>query len=60
MSTDSDHHPKKLAVPPLVGQEIQDHLGSKLKATYDDLVSQPVPDKFKQLLDELARREKQQ
>jgi Anti-sigma factor NepR len=43
-----------------VGQHIQDHLGRKLKASYDELVRQPVPDKFQQLLDELQRREKQQ
>jgi Anti-sigma factor NepR len=43
-----------------VGQEIQNHLGRKLKATYDDLVQQPVPDKFRQLLDELERQEKKQ
>jgi hypothetical protein len=60
MSANNNDHPEKPAAPHPVGKEIQDHLGRKLKATYEDLVSQPVPDKFKQLLDELARREKQQ
>jgi hypothetical protein len=41
-------------------QAIQNHLGRKLQATYDDLVQQPVPDKFRQLLDELERQEKKQ
>jgi hypothetical protein len=43
-----------------VDQAIQHHLGRKLKATYDDLVGQPVPDKFHQLLDELERQETEQ
>jgi hypothetical protein len=43
----------------IVGQDIQNYLGRKLKASYDDLVRQPVPDKFRQLLEELERREKE-
>lgn len=39
---------------------IQKHLGRKLQATYNDLVNQPVPDKFRQLLDELEQQEKKQ
>lgn len=42
----------------VIGRDIQGHLGQKLKASYDDLVRQPVPDKFRQLLEELERREK--
>ena len=45
---------------PAVGEDIQKHLGRKLKAAYDELVRQPVPDTFRQLLDELDRREKKQ
>ena len=45
---------------PQLDQAIQKHLGRKLQATYNDLVNQPVPDKFRQLLDELERQEKQQ
>jgi Anti-sigma factor NepR len=45
---------------PMLDQAIQQHLGRKLQATYNDLVSQPVPDKFRQLLDELERQEKKQ
>ena len=43
---------------PTVDQGIQRHLGRKLKASYDDLIKQPVPDKFRQLLDDLERQEK--
>ncbi len=41
-----------------IDREIQKHLGQKLKASYDDLVRQPVPDKFRQLLEELELRGK--
>ena len=40
--------------------DIQGYLGRKLKASYDELVRQPVPDKFRQLLEELERREKKE
>jgi Anti-sigma factor NepR len=43
-----------------IGSDIQGHLGRKLKASYDELVRQPVPDKFRQLLEELERREKKE
>ena len=43
---------------PAVDDEIQLHLGQKLKDTYADLIKQPVPDKFRQLLEDLEREEK--
>jgi hypothetical protein len=43
---------------PILGQDIQSHLGRTLKASYEEMVRQPVPDKFHQLLKELERREK--
>lgn len=43
---------------PILGQDIQSHLGRTLKASYEEIVRQPVPDKFHQLLKELERREK--
>jgi Anti-sigma factor NepR len=43
---------------PALGQDIQSHLGRTLKASYEDMIRQPVPDKFHQLLKELERREK--
>ena len=45
---------------PVVDEDIQKHLGRKLKASYDELVRQPVPDAFRQLLEELERKEKNQ
>lgn len=41
-------------------RHIYGHLGRKLKESYDDLVRQPVPDKFRKLLEELERKEKGQ
>lgn len=43
---------------PELDAKIQRHLGQKLKASYDDLIRQPVPDKFRELLEELERKEK--
>jgi Anti-sigma factor NepR len=43
---------------PILGQDIQSHLGRTLKASYQEMIRQPVPDKFHQLLKELERREK--
>jgi hypothetical protein len=43
---------------PEVDQITQGHLGRKLRAAYDEIVRQPVPDKFLKLLEELERREK--
>ncbi len=45
---------------PAIDQRIQGHLGRKLKESYEELVRQPVPDKFHQLLEELERQEKKQ
>ncbi len=40
---------KKDKVPPLP-TDVQARIGEKLKAMYDEVVSQPVPDRFKELL----------
>jgi hypothetical protein len=39
--------------------QLQAHLGRTLKAVYDALVEEPVPQKLLQLLDELERKEKE-
>jgi len=36
---------------------VQAHLGRKLKAAYKALVDEPVPNKFRKLLDELESKE---
>jgi hypothetical protein len=40
-----------------VDAKIRMHLGRKLKSAYQNLVDEPVPDKFVKLLDELRRKE---
>lgn len=36
-----------------VQMQVQDHIGRQLRAVYDDLLSQPVPDRFLELLQQL-------
>lgn len=44
-------------VPPqTLGLDVQAHLGRQLRAVFDDLARQPVPDRFVQLLDALERK----
>jgi hypothetical protein len=38
-------------------RDIQAHLGRQLRALYDEVANQPVPDRFRMLLDELQRKE---
>ena len=40
---------------PSLDRGIQDHIGSKLRAMYDELRDQPVPDHFADLLRHLDR-----
>ena len=37
------------------GSELGDQIGHKLKAMFKDVVAEPVPEKFRQLLEELER-----
>lgn len=39
-----------------LNSEAQSQIGEKLKALYDDVVNQPIPDRFRELLDQLDRR----
>jgi hypothetical protein len=43
-----------------VDGELQAHIGRKLKAAYDDILGQPVPDRFLELLKALEEKEKGQ
>jgi hypothetical protein len=36
--------------------DVQAHLGRQLRAVYDEMASQPVPDRFIQLLDALEKK----
>jgi len=40
-----------------LGPELQAHIGRQLRAVYDEVAQQPVPDRFLQLLDELERKQ---
>jgi hypothetical protein len=42
---------------PAMDSELQAHIGRHLKASYEDVLNQPVPDRFHQLLEALDRRE---
>ncbi|MEQ1652421.1 MAG: NepR family anti-sigma factor [Hyphomicrobium sp.] len=43
---------------PVLSPEIQRALGTRIRAAYGELVREPLPDKFKLLLDQLAQSEK--
>ncbi|MFZ4531375.1 MAG: NepR family anti-sigma factor [Alsobacter sp.] len=38
------------------GSDMQSHIGRQLRAIYDGVVAQPVPDRFLELLNELEQR----
>ena len=44
------------AAPAKLDAALQGHIGRYLRHLSDDVVQQPVPDRFKQLLDELERK----
>ena len=43
---------------PEIDQPVQAHLGEQLKRYFSTIVSEPVPDRFANLLDELEKRER--
>lgn len=36
--------------------ELGEHIGRKLRAMFEDVAAEPVPEKFRELLDELERK----
>lgn len=40
---------------PALQPHVQDHIGRQLRAIYDDLLNQPVPDRFKELMEKLDK-----
>ena len=36
---------------------IHEHIGRQLRGIFDEVVTQPVPEKFRRLLDELERKQ---
>jgi hypothetical protein len=45
----------ELGAEPTLDREIQARIGDKLRAMYDELLEQPVPDRFADLLDRLGQ-----
>ena len=46
----------ELSPEPSLDRAIQERIGDSLRAMYDDLVQQPVPDRFVELLSRLEKR----
>lgn len=45
---------------PTLGREVRSKIGQQLRAVYDDVVSQGVPDRFRELLDRLEQQKKKE
>ena len=43
---------------PEIDSELQAHIGRHLKASYDDILGQDVPDRFRDLLEQLEAKQK--
>jgi hypothetical protein len=41
---------------PVLDRQIQSRIGDQLRAMYDELMQQPVPDRFKDLLAQLDKK----
>ena len=46
----------KLTTDPKLDSGSQKRIGDQLRAMYDELMQQPVPDRFKELLDQLDKK----
>ena len=46
----------QLATDPKLDSGSQKRIGDQLRAMYDELMQQPVPDRFKDLLDQLEKK----
>ena len=53
METASTSDKKPNAKPAKLSRDVQSRLGQQLRAMYDDVVSQGVPDRFAELLNQL-------
>jgi hypothetical protein len=49
----------KLEADPKLDSTSQKRIGDQLRAMYDELVQQPVPDRFRNLLDLLDERDRE-
>ena len=53
METAATRHKKDHAKPAKLGREVQARLGQQLRAMYDEVVNQGVPNRFADLLNKL-------
>jgi Anti-sigma factor NepR len=49
----------QLAADPKLDRAIQSRIGDQLRAMYDDLTQQPIPDRFKDLLGKLGQSDEE-
>jgi hypothetical protein len=47
----------KLSEDPKLDRTVQSRIGDQLRAMYDDLMQQPVPDRFRDLLEKLEKKD---
>ena len=47
---------EKLISDPNLDRAVQTRIGDQLRAMYDDLMQQPVPDRFRDLMHQLERK----
>ena len=57
MGTASTHTKKPNAKPAKLSRDVQSRLGQQLRAMYDEVVGQGVPDRFTELLNRLDDKE---
>ncbi|NIX76804.1 NepR family anti-sigma factor [Microvirga terricola] len=48
---------EKLTAEPKLDSTSQKRIGDQLRAMYDELMQQPVPDRFKELLEQLDKKD---
>jgi len=53
MEATARHTKKSQAKPAKLGREVQARLGQQLRAMYDEVLNQGVPDRFAELIDRL-------
>jgi len=58
METAATRSKKPNAKPAKLGRDVQARLGQQLRAMYDDVVNQGVPDRFSELINRLESDEK--
>lgn len=58
METAATRNKKPNAKPAKLGRDVQARLGQQLRAMYDDVVNQGVPDRFNELINRLESDEK--